>query len=281
MSRNASQFHGGRQALPRLLLALGLTLPTPVPAQPAGPIGADTLLPPIVVTASRTEQSLLDLLADVTWIGPEEIARSGVDSLAQLLQRQPGAEIVTNGGPASTSGVFLRGANSTRRWCSSTACASTRRPPARAALEAIPLSQIDHIEILRGPASSLYGADAIGGVIQIFTRQGASGLTANASVGYGTYNTTDVTAGVGGGAAGLRLSAQADARRSNGFNAIANPSNPLYEPLDDGYRSGERERRRNVDLRARPAAGGTVSAQPVECAIRQRRQLRQSHHHHP
>lgn len=75
-------------------------------------------------------------------------------------------------------------------------------------------------------------------MIQVFTRRGTSTLNANASVGYGTYDTTDLMAGAGGGTDTLRLFAQGDARRSNGFNAIANPNNPLYEPLDDGYREG-------------------------------------------
>jgi vitamin B12 transporter len=238
MSRNTLHGPGGRSALASLPLTLCLTFITPVVAQPAPQLPGNAMLPPIVVTASRTEQSLLDLLADVTWIGPEEIARSGVDSLAQLLQRQPGAEIVTTGGPGSTSGVFLRGANTDQTLVLVDGMRIASSTTGTAALEAIPLSQIDHIEILRGPASSLYGADAIGGVIQIFTRRGASGFTANASVGYGTYNTTDLTAGIGGSTDTLRLSAQADARRSNGFNAIANPTNPLYEPLDDGYREG-------------------------------------------
>jgi outer membrane receptor for ferrienterochelin and colicin len=68
-------------------------------------------LDPLSVTATRGLQPSIDLLADVTVIGRDEIARSGVQSLAELLQRQPGAEIVQNGGPASVSGVFLRGAN--------------------------------------------------------------------------------------------------------------------------------------------------------------------------
>jgi vitamin B12 transporter len=236
MSRNALPVHGERSALASLLFALFLSVAVPLGAQPAPPLSGNAMLPPVVVSASRTEQSLLDLLVDVTWIGPEEIARSGVGSLAQLLQRQPGAEIVTSGGPASTSGVFLRGANTDQTLVLVDGMRIASSTSGTAALEAIPLSQIDHIEILRGPASSLYGADAIGGVIQIFTRRGASGFTANASVGYGTYNTTDVTAGIGGGTDVLRLSALADARRSNGFNAIANPKNPLYEPLDDGYK---------------------------------------------
>jgi len=236
MPRDASQVVGGRPVPAPLALAFCVTLATPAVAQPAPQIPGNATLPPIVVTASRTEQSLLDLLADVTWIGPDEIAASGVDSLAQLLQRQPGAEIVTTGGPGSTSGVFLRGANADQTLVLVDGMRIASSTTGTAALEAIPLSQIDHIEILRGPASSLYGADAIGGVIQIFTRHGAPGFSANASAGYGTYNTADVTAGIGGSTDTLRLSAQVDGRHSTGFPAIANPQNPLYEPIDDGYK---------------------------------------------
>jgi vitamin B12 transporter len=199
MSRNTLPAQRGRRALASLPLALCLMLATPALAQQAPQIPGNAMLPPIVVTASRTQQSLLDLLADVTC-------------------------------------VFLRGANTDQTLVLVDGMRVASSTTGTAALEATPLSQIDHIEILRGPASSLYGADAIGGVIQIFTRRGASGFNANASVGYGTYNTTDVTAGIGGSTDTLRLSALADARRSNGFNAIANPMNPLYEPLDDGYR---------------------------------------------
>ena len=236
MSRNAWPARCPREALVLLLLAFCQTFATPAVAQPAPQISGNALLPPVVVTASRTEQPLLDLLADVTWIGPDEIAASGVDSLAQLLQRQPGTEIVTTGGPGSTSGVFLRGANTDQTLVLVDGMRVASSTTGTAALEAIPLSQIDHIEILRGPASSLYGADAIGGVIQIFTRQGAPGFNANASGGYGTYNTADVTAGIGGSTDTLRLSALVDARHSTGFPAIANPQNPLYEPIDDGYK---------------------------------------------
>jgi len=236
MPRNVLLVHGAVRQLAMVAVAVCALFPTPSAAQPAPPIPGVATIPPIAVTASRSEQSLLDLLADVTWIGPEEIARSGVDSLAQLLQRQPGTEIVTTGGPGSTSGVFLRGANTDQTLVLVDGMRIASSTTGTTALEAIPLSQIDHIEILRGPASSLYGADAIGGVIQVFTRHGASGFTANASAGYGTYNTTDVMAGVGGSIDTLRGFVQADARRSNGFDAITNPSNPLYEPIDDGYK---------------------------------------------
>jgi vitamin B12 transporter len=105
------------------------------------------------------------------------------------------------------------------------------------ALEAIPLDQIDHIEILRGPASSLYGADAIGGVIQVFTRRGAPGAHGHASVAYGSFDTFDAAAGVAGGNASARGSIDVAGRRSAGFNAIVNPANFSYDPDRDGYRN--------------------------------------------
>ncbi|HVR93900.1 MAG TPA: TonB-dependent receptor plug domain-containing protein, partial [Casimicrobiaceae bacterium] len=141
---------------------------------------AQTSIPPVIVTAVRGEQALTDLLADVTVIGAEEIARAGAGGLAALLQRQPGVEIIANGGPGSTSGVFLRGANTAQTLVLVDGLRIGSSTTGAAALEAIPLEQIERIEILRGPSSSLYGADAIGGVIQVFTRKGADAFAANA-----------------------------------------------------------------------------------------------------
>ena len=166
---------------------------------------AATQLDPVVVTAARGPQRLSDLTADVTVIGHDEIVRAGVQSLAELLQRQPGVQISMNGGAGSTSAVFLRGVNGNQtlvlidgmRVGSATAGTTT--------LEAIPLDLIDHIEILRGPASSLYGADAIGGVIQVFTRRGGGAPSWNGSASYGTYGTSQATAGVAGAQDAWRL----------------------------------------------------------------------------
>ena len=194
------------------------------------------VLDPIVVTATRTPQRLLDLVADVTVIDADEIARSGMDSILTLLSRQPGVEITQNGGPGSTSGVFLRGANATQTLVLIDGMRVGSASSGETALEAIPLDQIERIEILRGPASSLYGADAIGGVIQVFTRRGSPGLRANASVSYGTYDTWNGSAGVSGGNASANGSLQIAGARSSGFNAIVNPANFSYDPDRDGYR---------------------------------------------
>jgi vitamin B12 transporter len=203
---------------------------------PAPPIAE---LAPVVVTAARMPQPIATLTADLTVIDADAIAASGARSFAELLQGQPGVEIVQNGGPGSTSGVFLRGANRGQtvllvdglRVSSSTVGAPT--------LEAIPLDQIERIEILRGPASSLYGADAIGGVIQVFTRRPGPGVSGRLSGGLGTDDTRTVAGGVSATLGAVALSLQAGHRQSDGFNATTDPSSFIWNPDRDGYDSND------------------------------------------
>jgi vitamin B12 transporter len=214
------------------LVALSVSAPASGQTQLAA-----AALPPVVVTASRSEQPITELLADVTVIRPEEIARAGAQALTDLLQRQPGVEIIRNGGPAGVSGVFLRGANAAQTLVLIDGVRVGSSSTGAATLEAIPLEQIDHVEILRGPASSLYGADAIGGVIQIFTRRGGPTFAANASAGGGSYGTWTATTGASGSAGAVSYAVQVGARASDGFNAIVDPSSFAFDPDRDGYSS--------------------------------------------
>ena len=219
-----------RTRLTAFVIALASTSTVAQIAQPAS-----TTLDPVVVTAARAAQPIADALADVTVIGADEILRSGVQSLAELLQRQPGVEIVQNGGPGSVAGALLRGANRGQTLVLIDGLRAGSSSAGSTTLEAIPLDQIDRIEILRGPASSLYGADAIGGVIQVFTkRPQGTALTPNFSAGYGTYNTGTVSAGLAGTSGPVRYALQVGGRTSDGFNAIVNPDNYSFNPDRDG-----------------------------------------------
>ncbi|HWT28938.1 MAG TPA: TonB-dependent receptor plug domain-containing protein, partial [Methylophilaceae bacterium] len=124
----------------------------------------------IVVTASRIPQPRESVIGDTTVIEREEIQRAGAQTITDLLQAQPGIEINSNGGPGKVSGIFMRGTNTDHVVVLIDGMRVNSATLGTTAFENIPLAQIDRIEILRGPASSLYGADAIGGVIQIFTR---------------------------------------------------------------------------------------------------------------
>jgi len=193
-------------------------------------------LDPVAVTASRTPQPIADLLADLTVIGGDEILRSGVQSLTELLQRQPGVEITMNGGPGSTSGAFIRGANRGQTLVLIDGLRVGSSSVGATSLEAIPLDQIDRIEILRGPASSLYGADAIGGVIQVFTKRAdGTAFAGSLAAGYGTYDTRNANAGLRGSLGPIQFSATIGGTRSSGFNAIENPGNFSFNDDADGY----------------------------------------------
>ena len=226
-------FVARRLCVATLLLAAAASVARAQSNPPPKPV----LLDAFSVTATRSSQPIADVLADITVIGAEEIARAGAQSVAELLQRQPGVEIVQNGGAGAVSGVFLRGANRGQtlvlidgvRIASSSAGATS--------LEAIALDQIDRIEILRGPASSLYGADAIGGVVQLFTRRGTAAFSGNTSAGFGTYGTWDAKGGASGTAGPWRIAVQAAAKASRGYNAIASPANFQFNPDSDGYSS--------------------------------------------
>ena len=189
----------------------------------------------VVVTASRTPQPRESVIADVSVIDADEIQRSGQATLVELLQLQPGIEITSNGGAGKTAGIFIRGTNSSHvvvlidgiRVSSATLGTTT--------FENLPITQIDKVEILRGPATSLYGQDAIGGVIQIFTKKGQGKTKFYGSVGYGTYDTKIVEAGVSGQINDTSFALNLSASDTDGFSAI-DTNNPNLTD-DDGYRN--------------------------------------------
>jgi vitamin B12 transporter len=200
--------------------------------------GKPLLTDSYAVTASRGAQPIADVLADVTVIDAATIARAGAQSLTELVQRQPGVEITQNGGPGSLSGIFLRGANRGQTLVLVDGVRLSSSSAGATSLEAIPLDQVDRIEILRGPSSSLYGADAIGGVIQVFTRRGTSALTGQCERRRRhVRHVGRQRAAVSGTSGPLTFAAQGAAKGSNGFSAVVDPSSFLYNGDKDGYRN--------------------------------------------
>ena len=209
-------------------LALAVAAPA-VQAQTQAPV-----LNSVLVTATRTPQPARDVISDTLSIGPEEIARSGAGSITELLQRQRGIEVTRNGGPGTNSGVFLRGSNGNQVIVLIDGVRIGSASSGAAAWNAIPLSAVDHIEVVYGPLSTLYGADAIGGVVQIFTRKGQGGLALDAGVLAGTYGTRSGTAGISGSAGAFNYALSAGKERADGFSATL-PTSTSYNQDDDGY----------------------------------------------
>ena len=160
----------GQRAAVRFPLAAAAAAVLTLCAAGAQAQTASAKLSETVVTATRAESKLDETLADVRVITEEQISNSAGRSLAEVLQRFAGVQMSSNGGRGNTQSVYIRGSKQVIllidgvRYGSATLGTPT--------LESLPLEAIERIEVVHGPASALYGSDAIGGVIQIFTKQG-------------------------------------------------------------------------------------------------------------
>ena len=186
----------------------------------------------VVVTATRSAQPITDVVADVTVVDRDQIDRSGAVGLADVLSRIPGITVARNGGPASTTSVFLRGAEGRFTAVFVDGVRIDSQATGGATWNAIPLAQVDRIEVLRGPAAAIYGSDAVAGVVQIFTRQGEEGFFPSVRVGVGSHNTRELGATVRGGQGAFDYALGVSGERSDGFNAL-----PAGNPDRDGYRT--------------------------------------------
>ncbi|MEO6024897.1 MAG: TonB-dependent receptor [Burkholderiales bacterium] len=200
---------------------------------------ADTM----VVTANRTEERLAQTLQHTTLITQEQIRNSGAADLPTLLRQEAALEIAQSGGVGKQSSTFMRGANSNHTLVLIDGIRANSATVGATALDQIMLDQIDRIEVVRGNVSSLYGSEAIGGVIQIFTKRGKGEPGLSIAGGYGTENSARFSAGYGGVAGSTRFNVNLSAFHTDGFSAINRDFIPLAffskagDEDDDGYRN--------------------------------------------
>ena len=196
-------------------------------------------LNPQVVTASRTLVTPIAPVASSTLIEREQIERSQARTVPELLRGLAGVSITSNGGRGKSSSLSIRGTQDKHLLVLVDGVKVGSATSGSAALQSIPLEQIERIEVVRGPRSSLYGSEAMGGVIQIFTRHGErEGLRPWASLGAGSRSSYDGSAGVAGGNGAGWFSLGLAGESTDGINARAyRPSAPrAYESDADGYR---------------------------------------------
>jgi vitamin B12 transporter len=206
-------------------------------AQGSVPLFADEL-EPIFVTAARTAQSADETLASVTLITQEDIQRLQAQSLPDLLRGLPGLAFSNNGGPGKVTSLYLRGSEADHVLVLVDGVKIGSATSGTAAFQDIPLSQIERIEIVRGPRSSLYGSEAIGGVIQIFTARGGGPLRGDLSLELGSHDTRGGSASLSGGGDQGWYRLSVEKQRTDGIDACRNITTAgCYsdEPDKDGY----------------------------------------------
>ncbi len=209
----------------------------------------------IVVTGAREPLSLERLAADVTVIDAATIRASSADSLGDLLRREAGVQLSRNGGPGQATGIILRGASPSQTVVLVDGVRIGSATLGSASLEALGLAQIERIEVLRGPGSSLYGADAVGGVVQVFTHRGEAGTRVDAAAAAGGYGSSELSAGVSGVGVGWDGAASLSRDRSDGLSALRpNDQFGNYNPDRDGFTRSAAQ----AQIGLRPAAGQRI-----------------------
>ena len=191
----------------------------------------DTTPEEIIVAANRLEQSLTAVLAATTVIDKETIQQSSAQSLAGLLASVPGMQFSPSGGQGAQTSLFMRGTESDHTLILVDGVQMTTNSGSAGRLEFIPLDQIERVEIVRGPRSSIYGSEAIGGVVNIITKPNIQeDLSGSVKLMAGTENSSNANIGLQGRVGNTALSLNASRRMTDGIDFSERGSSD-----DDGY----------------------------------------------
>ena len=180
-----------RKRIVNLLCALLLS--TPAFAEPP-----DAVLPEVVVTASRWEEPVERVPQDVTIITHADIEKKGVPFVVDLLRLQPDLQVVQNGGPGTVATLLMRGGGSSQVLVMVDGFKINSPSTGSADLSGLLTTDVERIEIIKGPQSTLYGSEAMAGVVNIITKKGAGKLKADLSAEGGSFATVRTAGSVSG-----------------------------------------------------------------------------------
>lgn len=216
--------------------------------------GNASLLAPLVVTASRSAQRVESTLPDTQVITRADIEQSGATDIADVLRMLSAVDLSQAGGPGQQTSLFLRGGDSRHTLVLIDGVPLNKADFGAASIEHLPLDQVERIEVVRGNLSSLYGSQAVGGVVQIFTRQGSG---ASAALTAGSRATVDASVHLGAKFGDTRLALTLGHQKTDGVSAQNPATYPGADPDRDGYRNDSL----NASLRHTFAPGHSVSAE--------------------
>ena len=173
----------------------------------------------VVVTASRVPERASAAVAEVSVIDRAMLDRSAGRTLVELLSQLPGLQYTSNGGLGKSASVFIRGLEARHTLLLLDGVRIGSATLGTPSLDNLPLDTVERIEVVRGPMSALYGSDAVGGVIQIFTSRGKPGLQPVARITLGSDRHGQVAAGFGLAQGAFDASLQLQHTETRGFSA--------------------------------------------------------------
>ncbi len=214
---------------------------------------------PVVVTATRLATPIKTTLPHTTLIDQDDIRQSGARDIATILRQEAGLEITQDGGIGQRSSVFSRGTNSSHTLVLIDGVPINSATAGGAAIDQIMLDQVDRIEIARGNLSSLYGSQAIGGVVQIFTKAGGAEPGASIHAGLGEYRMSKFGVDYRFRNDTLSLGVSASTLTTKGYGAISEADvQAVPFPARDQDRDGYRNASVSADAKYRYGPGQSV-----------------------
>lgn len=216
----------------------------PASALAAEPSRDDALkLPDVLISASRQVESRTATSAANTVFTRADIDRLQPSGVTDLLARVPGVQVAPTGGRGSLPGIFIRGTKAAQTLVLVDGVRIANATSGDSGLQFLDVDQIERVEVLRGPRSAVYGSDAIGGVIQIFTRRGgAPGLQPRLRLAAGSNQTWQRSLGLSGGDDTTRFNLGASLDETAGIDSTG-PSH-----ASDGDHDAYRNRSLNLSL---------------------------------
>jgi vitamin B12 transporter len=224
-------------------LAWGLGPATTARAQSGA---APVRLEPVVVTATRLPTPISRVAGAVTVLGAEDLARRQARTVAEALATVPGLRVVRSGPAGQQTSVFIRGASSSHTLVliDGIRANDPSSPTGAFDFSGLTLENVERIEIVRGPLSTLYGSDAVGGVVQIMSRRGSRTPRASARLEVGSRDTVDLALGASGPGGAL----EAGLYRTAGESVTPERLRAGAPGERDGHRAGSAAGRARVQV---------------------------------
>jgi len=190
----------------------------------------------VQVIGTRAPTALDRVVSDVVVIDRDRIRASSADSIEDLLRREGGMQMSRNGGPGQTAGLMIRGSSSSSTLVLIDGVRIGSATLGQTDLATISLAQVERIEIMRGPGSSLYGADAIGGVVNIVTRRGDGAPYVHGNIAGGNHASGEGYVALSGSDRGFDYALGLSGETTDGVSAVL-PGDQFgaYNPDDDGF----------------------------------------------
>ncbi|MDX1466720.1 MAG: TonB-dependent receptor [Halomonas sp.] len=220
--------HASRGLATFALAALPLAVQAQGTSTTSDEVVAETLNP-LTVTATRAPRTANETLASVTVIDEATLRRQDPTDITDLLRGQPGVDVSSNGRFGKTSSVFMRGTGSESTLLMIDGIRLRSATAGSPAWQFLEPRMFERVEVVRGPRGSLYGADAVGGVVQLFTPEGEGAPTPRISLGGGSFDTRRASASLSGSEGGTRYHVAASRLETDGYEIVEGEGDTGYD----------------------------------------------------